>query len=60
MFDAGDTYLSPPWWILFRHAIGYEIGVALRRWVGGLLGYQTVLPEWTTDWDTACMKTKSR
>lgn len=60
MFDAGDTYLSPPWWIPFRHAIGYGMGVVLGRWVGGLLGYQPFFPEWTTDWDAACMKMKSR
>jgi len=59
MFDAGDSYLSPPAWVPFRHFIGYWMGVIIGRWIGGLLGYQPFFPEWTTDWDSACMKMKS-
>lgn len=56
MFDAGDSYLSPPWWVPFRTLVGFWMGVILGRWIGGLLGYAPYYPEWTTDWDAACDK----
>ncbi|KAL4967236.1 cupin domain-containing protein [Aspergillus stella-maris] len=56
MFDAGSTYLSPPWWVPFRCWVGLFLGVVLGRWIGGLLGYAPFYPEWTTDWDAACDK----
>lgn len=56
MFDAGDSYLSPPWWCPFRRAIGRALGVLLGRYLGGLLGYAPFHPEWTTDWEAACVK----
>lgn len=45
MFDGGDSYLSPPWWMPFRHFVGYWMGVVIGRWIGGLLGYQPFFPE---------------
>lgn len=54
MFDAGDTYLSPPWWIPFRSYIGLFLGIVIGRWIGSLLGYAPFYPEWTTDWQAAC------
>lgn len=56
MFDAGDSYLSPPSWMPFRHTIGWILGIVVGRYVGGLLGYAPFFPEWTTDWDAACRK----
>ncbi|KAG6365905.1 hypothetical protein INS49_000081 [Diaporthe citri] len=56
MFDAGDSYLSPPAWVPFRRFFGRALGVVVGRHVGGLLGYAPFLPEWTTDWDAACRK----
>jgi hypothetical protein len=54
MFDAGDTYLSPPWWVPFRAFVGLWIGIIVGRWIGSLLGYAPYYPEWTTDWQAAC------
>ncbi|KAL9618595.1 MAG: hypothetical protein Q9160_006706 [Pyrenula sp. 1 TL-2023] len=54
MFDAGDTYLSPPWWIPFRATLSLCFTIVLGRWIGGLLGYAPFYPEWTTDWQGAC------
>lgn len=54
MFDAGDTYLSLPWWLPFRCSIGILLGIVIGRWIGGLLGYAPYYPEWTTDWKGAC------
>ncbi|KAM0797044.1 hypothetical protein BDR22DRAFT_824559 [Usnea florida] len=45
MFDGGDCYLSPPWWMPFRNFVGYWMGVVIGRWIGGLLGYQPFFPE---------------
>ena len=45
MFDAGDSYLSPPSWLPFRSPVGYCLGVVIGRWIGGLLGYQPFYPE---------------
>jgi len=56
MFDAGDTYLSPPSWVPFRAFFGFWLGIILGRWIGGLLGYAPFYPEWTTDWQAACDK----
>jgi len=56
MFDAGDSYLSPPAWVPFRHTIGWLAGVVVGRYIGGLLGYAPFYPEWTTDWPAACSK----
>ena len=58
MFDAGDSYMSPPSWVPFRHAIGWLAGVVIGRYIGGLLGYAPFYPEWTTDWAAACRKMK--
>lgn len=54
MFDAGDTYLSLPWWVPFRVFFGLLLGIVVGRWIGGLLGYAPYHPEWTTDWQGAC------
>ncbi|GKZ94159.1 hypothetical protein CBS63078_10082 [Aspergillus niger] len=54
MFDAGGTYLSPPWWVPFRAWVGLILGIVIGRWIGGLLGYAPFYPEWTTNWDAAC------
>lgn len=54
MFDAGDTYLSPPWWIPFRAILSFWFTIIVGRWIGGLLGYAPFYPEWTTDWQGAC------
>ncbi|KAJ5769071.1 Cupin 2 conserved barrel [Penicillium odoratum] len=54
MFDAGGTYLSPPWWVTFRSWVGLLLGIMVGRWIGGLLGYAPFYPEWTTDWEKAC------
>ncbi|KFA74226.1 hypothetical protein S40288_10416 [Stachybotrys chartarum IBT 40288] len=56
MFDAGDSYLSPPAWVPepLRHHIGKFMDVVLGRWIGGMLGYAPFYPEWTTDWAAAC------
>lgn len=54
MFDAGDSYISPPWWIPFRSYVGLWLGVIIGRWIGGLFGYAPFYPEWTTDWQGAC------
>jgi hypothetical protein len=54
MFDAGDSYLSPPWWIPFRGFVGLWVGIIVGRWIGSLLGYAPFYPEWTTDWQAAC------
>ncbi|KAF3095459.1 hypothetical protein TWF569_011640 [Orbilia oligospora] len=59
MFEAGDSYLSPPWWVPFRHFFGYWLTVILGYYIGSLLGYQPFFPEWTTDWDAACDKMAS-
>lgn len=59
MFDAGDSYLSPPAWIPFRHTVGKVLGVVVGRYIGGLLGYAPFYPEWTTDWAAACRKMES-
>lgn len=58
MFDAGDSYLSPPAWTpgFLRHPLGWLLGVIIGRYIGGLLGYAPFHPEWTTDWDAACAK----
>ncbi|TAQ84215.1 hypothetical protein B7494_g7458 [Chlorociboria aeruginascens] len=54
MFDAGATYLSPPWWVPFRTFLSLWIHIILGRWIGALLGYAPFYPEWTTDWQGAC------
>ena len=54
MFDAGDTYLSLPWWVPFRISIALFLGIVVGRWIGGLLGYAPYYPEWTTNWVGAC------
>ncbi|KAH8891742.1 hypothetical protein GQ53DRAFT_746237 [Thozetella sp. PMI_491] len=54
MFDAGDTYVSLPWWVPFRSTISLGMGIVLGRWIGGMLGYQPFYEEWTTDWEQAC------
>ncbi|KAF9731669.1 hypothetical protein PMIN06_007734 [Paraphaeosphaeria minitans] len=54
MFDAGDTYLSPPAWVPFRTFLSIWFTVVVGRYIGGLLGYAPFYPEWTTDWDAAC------
>lgn len=56
MFDSGDSYLSPPAWMPFRHTLGWLLGVVVGRYIGGLLGYAPFYPEWTTDWEAACSK----
>lgn len=56
MFEAGDSYLSPPAWVPFRHFFGYWLTLILGHYIGSLLGYQPFHPEWTTDWDAACTK----
>jgi hypothetical protein len=56
MFDAGDSYLTLPWWVPFRSTVSLILGVVVGRWIGGLLGYQPFFQEWTTDWDEACRK----
>lgn len=43
----------------FRHFIGYWSGIIIGRWIGGMLGYQPFFPEWTTDWESACVKMRS-
>ncbi|KAM7205915.1 hypothetical protein V8F33_000745 [Rhypophila sp. PSN 637] len=60
MFDAGDSYLSPPWWMgPLRRPLGKFLGIVVGRWIGGLLGYAPFYPEWTTDWQAACDKMAS-
>lgn len=54
MFDAGDTYLTLPWWVPFRCTVAILLGIIVGRWLGGLLGYQPFFPEWTTEWSLAC------
>lgn len=56
MFEAGDSFLSPPAWMPFRHTVGWLLGVVVGRYIGGMLGYQPFFPEWTTDWEAACDK----
>ncbi|KAK4148767.1 hypothetical protein C8A00DRAFT_38645 [Chaetomidium leptoderma] len=56
MFDAGDSYLTLPWWVPFRSTVSQAVGVVGGRWIGGLLGYQPFYKEWTTEWDLACEK----
>lgn len=60
IFDAGDSYLSPPWWVPFRSFVGMWLGIVIGRWLGGLLGYAPFYPEWTTDWQGACDKMEKR
>ena len=56
MFDAGDSYLTLPWFVPMRSLVSRVLGVVLGRWIGSLLGYQPFYKEWTTDWDLACEK----
>lgn len=59
MFDAGDSYLSPPWWVPARRMVGKALGIVVGRYIGGMLGYKPFYPEWTTDWEAACDKMES-
>ena len=56
MFDAGGSYLSPPWWVPFGRGLSRILGIVIGRWVGALLGYQPFYSKWTSDWDLACEK----
>jgi hypothetical protein len=56
MFDAGDTYPSPPAWVPFRTFLSIWLTIIVGRWIGGLLGYAPFYPEWTTDWEAACVQ----
>ncbi|KAK4183231.1 hypothetical protein QBC35DRAFT_394304, partial [Podospora australis] len=56
MFDAGDSYVTLPWWVPFRSTVSQVLGVVVGRWIGGLLGYQPFFREWTAEWDLACEK----
>ncbi|KUJ21402.1 uncharacterized protein LY89DRAFT_577667 [Mollisia scopiformis] len=56
MFDAGDSYLTLPWYIPMRSLMSRVMGIVFGRWIGSLLGYQPFYKEWTTDWDLACEK----
>ncbi|KAK0636787.1 hypothetical protein B0T17DRAFT_504200 [Bombardia bombarda] len=56
MFDAGASYLSLPWWVPFGRSISRALGIAVGRWIGGLLGYQPFHRKWTLDWETACQR----
>ncbi|KAH6844662.1 hypothetical protein B0I37DRAFT_166577 [Chaetomium sp. MPI-CAGE-AT-0009] len=56
VWDAGDSYLTLPWWVPFRSTVSLVMGVVVGRWIGGLLGYQPFHRCWTTDWDLACAK----
>lgn len=59
MFDAGGTYLSLPRWIPLNKWIAWALGIAMGRWLGGILGYQPFYRKWTTDWQLACWKMPS-
>jgi len=56
MFDAGDSYLTLPWFVPMRSLVSQVMGIVLGRWIGSLLGYQPFYKEWTTDWNLACEK----
>ncbi|KAI0470909.1 hypothetical protein GGR56DRAFT_119959 [Xylariaceae sp. FL0804] len=58
MFDAGGSYLSLPRWVPCGRAVARGLGVALGRWLGGLLGYQPFYRRWTSQaaWPLACRK----
>ena len=56
MFDAGGSYLCPPWWVPFGRTLSRVVGVVLGRWVGGMMGYQPFYKKWTGDWEVACGK----
>lgn len=56
MWDAGDAYLTLPWWVPFGSSVSIAMGVVIGRWIGGLLGYQPFYKCWTTDWNLACAK----
>ncbi|KAH6655954.1 hypothetical protein BKA67DRAFT_562256 [Truncatella angustata] len=56
MFDAGDSYLTLPWFVPMRSLVSRVMSIVLGRWAGSLLGYQPFYKEWTTDWDLACEK----
>jgi hypothetical protein len=46
--------MTLPRWVPFRRTVSVAAGIVLGRWIGGLLGYQPFLPEWTSDWQLAC------
>ncbi|KAL4993773.1 hypothetical protein BDV10DRAFT_189662 [Aspergillus recurvatus] len=56
IYDAGDAYPYMPAWIPFRKTVAYCWGVAVGRWLGGMLGYCPFFAEYTTDWDQAVAK----
>lgn len=56
MWDAGDTYLTLPWWVPFRSSVSIAMGIVIGRWIGSLLGYQPFHKHWTSDWKLACDK----
>ena len=56
MFDAGGSYLCPPWWVPFGRTLSRVAGIVLGRWVGGMMGYQPFYKKWTGDWEVACGK----
>jgi len=56
MFDAGGSYLCPPWWVPFGRTLSRVVGIVLGRWVGGMMGYQPFYKKWTGDWEVACGK----
>ncbi|KAK4235970.1 protein SchB [Achaetomium macrosporum] len=55
-WDAGDSYVTLPWWVPFRSFVSRAMGVVVGRWLGGLLGYQPFYKCWTSDWELACSK----
>jgi hypothetical protein len=54
LWDAGDSYLSPPSWLPFGRYISLGVSILLGRYVGALLGYQPYFRHWSTDWSLAC------
>ncbi|KAI0468867.1 hypothetical protein F4859DRAFT_186781 [Xylaria cf. heliscus] len=58
-FDAGGTYLSPPYWMPFGQRLSQMSAILIGRWLGGLLGYQPFYREWSTHWDVACQQMRT-
>jgi len=59
IYDAGDAYPYVPPWVPFRENVSYCWGVAIGRWLGGMLGYKPFYKEYTTDWGYAVAKMRS-
>ncbi|KAI1775118.1 hypothetical protein F4818DRAFT_417886 [Hypoxylon cercidicola] len=55
-FDAGGSYMTPPWYFPCRKTLSRMAGVVIGRWLGALLGYRPFHREWSTDWSSGKAK----